>query len=490
MNKKIFRSAFYAFGAAALLSGFASCSDDKVESTTLNLDDKVLTEGITSEIDGLYKKIDVTSNSDWTISVEADSSWIAVTDTVGHGNQTVAVNIEPMYGSSVGRQAKIRLRSANVERVIDVKQLPTFQGEDVQNDAESDKYVLTKQKGLGCGYSLSGKILTKACCINIEGALKVLANQENGRYKYLHTYNPLTELRSTGATIDSVERKADSLKVKMQFDISYSAFKLNIEGSYKGNANKVHLKNSYNYAGKYDIAETSLNILDALEYYKEAKEAKDSGDKESVSCYTDKISLFTPTLAKVINNLDTLATSTRPTATEDFNKAVKAAVSKFGIGFVAEAELGARLELSMKYDRDSICEKMSIDSATVAASVKGFLQLGVKVDYSKFATTIFDNSAYQYNIAGGSKNSAIELDKLLSKTRKDGDESIYEEVQDKIIAWKQSISADDASTLTVTHVGIIKLWELLEPEAADKCRDYITKTYKTQIDKLFPDGLD
>lgn len=487
MNKKIFRSAFYAFGAAALLSGFASCSDDKVDSS-VNVDNKVLTEGISSEIDGLYTKFDVTSNSVWSISVEADSTWIAVTDTVGKGNKTVAVNIEPMFGSSTQRTAKIRLRSADTEKVINVVQKPTYKGEAVANDVETTKAIqIASLKGLGCGYSLKGKLLT-TCGINPSGGLKALIAQGRGSYDYLNRYNEYGQLTSDGAQIDSVERKSDSLKVSLSFDVSYGAFKLQIKGKYRGNENKVHLNQSYNYAGKYNVANSVIDVVNCIEYYKEAR----NGSAETVPLYNEKLSIVSPALANLINTLDTLAESESPTAENDFNKAVKSLVNRYGIGIVAEVELGAKLEMTMKYDRDSICDAMHIDSASLATSIgKGCfdLEIGAQADYSKVATTVFDNCAYVYSIEGGSKTAMVTLDKLLSSSRTDGD-NLFPKVQQAISDWKQSISAGDSQTLTVTRVGLIKIWELLDPEAADKAKEYILENYKTQLNTLFPDGID
>lgn len=483
MNKKIFRSAFYAFGAAALLSGFASCSDDKVETSTIDLDNKVLTDGITTEIDGDCVTLDVTSNSKWTITVDADSAWIGVSDSVGNGNKTVAVFIDPMFGSSTSRKAKLLLRTADVEKVVNVEQKPTYEGQAVANDDESTQMLLiASNKGLGCGFSFSGK---KMQTILNDGALRKLINKGTGEFDYLAKSDTYSSLEGNGARIDSVERKKDKLGVSVQLDISYASFKMTVGGKYHGDETKNHLKETYNYAGKFNIASASVQMPDIIALYNDAKAGTGDYDKETLSIMKGLLSIDFGNKIKAINNYyannDTVNAHT----------ALKALIGKYGFGIITSAELGAMLEMSMKFDLDSLHEDMGIDSAKLQAGVQNVLSFGANasMDYQNIYTKVFDNSAYSYSIKGGDSKEALALDKLYSSKRFDGD-GLAEKIQDQLVKWKSSISADDKKTIVNTNVTLTYIWNFLNEEVQGDAEDFVNRTYKAQIDKLFPDGLE
>ncbi len=483
MNKKIFRSAFYALGAVALLGGFTACSDDKVDSTTLNVDKNLSQNGITSEIDGACKTFDVSSNSDWTLSIiDADSTWIGVSDSVGHGNKTVAVYIDPMFGSSRGRTAKLRLRSGNVEQVINVEQTPTYNGETVANDDENTQaLMIASTKGLGFGYSLNGR---KLQTVLNAGALKLLMDNGNGMYDYLNTGDVYGSLQTTGASVDSVERKKDTLGVSIYMDLSYAAFKLHIGGRYHGNESKANLHEAYNYASKFNVASSTLQMPDILSIYNDAKTSTDDDD----NTLKYKKGLMSPGFFSLIKSIENLYAKND---TVKAHAALNKLVSSYGIGVITEAELGAKIEVQLKFDLDSIAESMGIDSAKLQAGLKTQVsQFGLngEATYQKYTEIAFNNSAYDYKIEGGSTKAAMDLDALLSSTRHDND-GLFERVQKQVGVWKNSINANDKKTLVNTHVGLCLIWNFLDDSCATDAQEYICKQYDAQIKKLFPDGI-
>lgn len=485
MKKNLYRSAFCALGAAALLTGFTACSDDNVDSPSysFDVDTKTQTEGITSEIDGAVATFDIASNSDWKVSVPAEAAdWLDVSDTIGTGNKTITVYVEPNFGSATGRSAKIRCysNSSNAEKYIEVKQVPTFNGEAVANDDKTlNKVMLASTGGLGLGYSLKGEIL-QTTSVNFKGALKTLSDM--GGYDYLYNYKKLPVLESSGATLDSVETKTDTLGVSLNFDISYAAFKFHIGGKYHGKEDKKNETKAYSYACKYNTATAALDMPNIVDLYNEGKdvEAKDADAEDKA-----KQKLLAPALRTLIKKIE------KPEDDEDFEYNVEKLVNNYGIGIISEVQLGAMLDLSMKFNRDSIAQVMGVDSAKIETSLKlGLFQtkVGVDVAYESDAKTIFENSAYNCRISGGKNEQVLALDNLLSTDKTYP--NLFKDVHSKIDEWKKSIDANDVETLAVTHVGICKIWELFSSKTAKKVKNFIETKYKAEMDKLFPKGVE
>ena len=489
MKKNLYRSAFCALGAAALLGGFTACSDDNVDSPSysFDVDTKTQTEGITSEIDGTVATFDIASNSDWKVSVPADAaSWLDVYDTVGTGNRTISVYVEPMFGSSEGRSAKIRCYSAssNSEKYISVSQKPTYNGETVANDVASMKKVLlASQNGLGFGYSLNGDILYTPA-LRVSMGLKRLI-EKNEDYDYLYSYRKYNKVAGESTQLDSVEVKKDSVGVSFAFDVSYAMFKLHIGGKYHGKEDKKSLTQTYNYAGKYNIARATLNVPEIVAMWRRAKNGIKDDEDDEIDCTAQKKKLLSVDLANLIDSI----TAAKDSAS--FANSVTTLVNHYGIGIIAEVELGSKLNLSMKFKRDSLAEVMGVDTAKIKTAIEGGLfqvGLNVGVDYQSDAKRIFENCAYTYEIEGGRLDEARALDSALSSPMS-GDKSIFKTVHDKIDAWKETVNADEEETLGVNRVALCRIWELFTGDTADKVEKFIKNKYKAEIEKVFPKGL-
>ncbi len=448
-------------------AAFTSCSDDDF-TTQLEVDDNLIATGISAEIDGLVTTLGITSNDSWTITVpEEAEEWLYLPTTSGSGNDKVLVNIDANFGSAESRSTTLTIKAGDQTREVAVVQRPTYQGEAVANDDAAIAYTtIAANKGIGMGYDLSKFSPTKKAVVNL-GAVKRLLEADADEYGYLFTYDASASAQAEGSVIDSVETKKDSLGVALSFDISYGKFKMHIGGAYHGDESKTSLTDEYNYAATYNVATASTDIPSIVALYEDAKNAP--SDKEKGLWQSLLSKGFRDAKNKVETATDSIAIS----------KAIRDLVNGFGLAVVSECRLGGDIALQMKYDVDSVADILHVDTATVKAKVdSGLLKLsaGVEVSYQKDAITVLRNSAYRFNISGGSKETQDDVSVALSSIRSDGDDADLT-VHDKISAWIRSINADKKETLSYTRLTVTPIWEFFGGDESEAVREWIKKNY-------------
>ncbi len=448
-------------------AAFTSCSDDDF-TTQLEVDDNLIATGISAEIDGLVTTLGITSNDSWTITVpEEAEEWLYLPTTSGSGNDKVLVNIDANFGSAESRSTTLTIKAGDQTREVAVVQRPTYQGEAVANDDAAIEYTtIAANKGIGMGYDLSKFSPKRKTVVNL-GAVKELLKADADEYGYLFTYDASASAQAEGSVIDSVETKKDSLGVALSFDISYGKFKMHIGGAYHGDESKTSLTDEYNYAATYNVATASTDIPSIVALYEDAENAP--SDKEKGLWRSLLSKGFRDAKNKVEKATDSIAIS----------KAIRDLVNGYGLAVVSECRLGGDIALQMKYDVDSVADILHVDTATVKAAVdSGLLKLsaGVEVSYQKDAITVLRNSAYRFNISGGSKETQDDVSVALSSIRSDGDDADLT-VHDKISAWIRSINADESTTLSYTRLTVTPIWEFFGGDESEAVREWIKKNY-------------
>ncbi len=448
-------------------AAFTSCSDDDF-TTQLEVDDNLIATGISAEIDGLVTTLGITSNDSWTITVpEEAEEWLYLPTTSGSGNDKVLVNIDANFGSAESRSTTLTIKAGDQTREVAVVQRPTYQGEAVANDDAAIEYTtIAANKGIGMGYDLSKFSPKRKTVVNL-GAVKELLKADADEYGYLFTYDASASAQAEGSVIDSVETKKDSLGVALSFDISYGKFKMHIGGAYHGDESKTSLTDEYNYAATYNVATASTDIPSIVALCEDAENAP--SDKEK--------GLWRSLLSKGFRS----AKNKVETATDSIaiRNAISYLVNTYGLAVVSECRLGGDIALQMKYDVDSVADILHVDTATVKAKVdSGLLKLsaGVEVSYQKDAITVLRNSAYRFNISGGSKETQDDVSVALSSIRSDGDDADLT-VHDKISAWIRSINADESTTLSYTRLTVTPIWEFFGGDKSEAVREWIKKNY-------------
>ncbi len=453
-------------------AAFTSCSDDNF-TTQLEVDDNLIATGISAEIDGLVTTLGITSNDSWTITVpEEAEEWLYLPTTSGSGNDKVLVNIDANFGSAESRSTTLTIKAGDQTREVAVVQRPTYQGEAVANDDAAIEYTtIAANKGIGMGYDLSKFSPTRKAVVNL-GAVKRLLEADADEYGYLFTYDASASAQAEGSVIDSVETKKDSLGVALSFDISYGKFKMHIGGAYHGDESKTSLTDEYNYAATYNVATASTDIPSIVALCEDAKNAPSDDEKK----------LWLSLLSKGFRDAKKKVEKAYAQQTPDSiatSEAISNLVNTYGLAVVSECRLGGDIALQMKYDVDSVADILHVDTATVKAAVdRGLLKLsaGVEVSYQKEAITVLRNSAYRFNISGGSKETQDGVSEALSSIRSDGDDADLT-VHDKISAWIRSINADKKETLSYTRLTVTPIWEFFGGDKSEAVREWIKKNY-------------
>lgn len=468
MKKNWLKTALSLMLLCPLAVSFSSCSEEN--SNHLEINGDFVKEGIEAEIDGKTDVLQITSNGNWKIEIPEDAShWVYIPETSGQGNCVVAISIDSNFGSAEGRSTIITITSGDIVHKIPVVQLPTYNGEPVAN-ADVDYTKIASTKGVGLGLNLNTLKTTTQSVINFK-AINQLQNRDDFWYE-LFTYNIESEATATGAVIDSMESKKDSLGVAFSFDINYGDFKLNIGGAYHGDETKVHHKSEYKYGAKYNVASAYTDMASILALYDDAINGNSFDDKHTPLMKA----LLSPGFVKVKNQVNNSYEDSAK-----FNTAMESLMKNFGPVVISGCDLGGSMSLWMKFDLDSLSDVMGVDTAHLRTSIKtDLLQInaGVNVDYKKEALRVLENSSFKYQISGGASGAQNAVSNVLSRPREEGDsETVYADLHDNITAWIASLDAKDASTLTYTRLQVYPIWLFFEGAVADAVKEWIQNIY-------------
>ncbi len=469
------------FGIALLSGSIVSCSSSDDFTSKLEIADKVATTGIEAEIDGLYTTIKIKSNDNWTIEVPADAqNWLDVPVDSGNGDMEVPISIDPNFDSLVGRKTTITIKTGTQEQKIEVKQTPTYKGQSVATNGVDGVQLakLMSEKGVGMGYDEQlldtvSKDLDKALRSQIFNMKAIDQLQKDNALEYgeLFTFNKESAALADGEVKDSIESKKDSLGASLSFCLNYAKFQLKLGGSYHGQEGKVHYKDSYNYGASFKAATARIDALSAKAAYHEAIDEKLTGTE--ISLFTKGFKTAKKDVENAVNSGDE----------NSINNAINELVTSYGTFVTTGCKLGGRIAMSLKFSKDSISDTLKIDTARIAAGYKSFLSAeqggvevhgGGEVSYHKLGSTILQNSAYQYNIAGGTKQAMDSLTFSLDIVRQQGDKTdVYKNVQNNIKNWVASINADDFSSVTAMQYTVYPIWSLFRGKTAERIQNWI-----------------
>ena len=471
--------------------GLASCSSDDDFTTQLEIGGDVLTEGIEAEINGKVTTLCITSNDSWKIDVPEDAShWVYIPVKEGKGNRNVPVSIDSNYGSAAGRNTTITVTAGDVVQKVAVTQVPTYNGEAVANADEAVDYMkIADKKGVGLGLNLGTLETSINSVINLD-AVSELQKRNKAKYGYLFTYDIQAEAAAQGAVIDSVETKKDSLGVALSFDINYGTFKMTIGGAYHGDESKDHYQTEYKYGATYNIANAYTDMASLVACYNNASTSKDESEEADwMRC------LYTPAFIEAKEDVE-LALAEKDT--DWFNDAMESLVGQYGPVVISGCDLGGSISLSMKHNRDSIADIMSVDTAHVKVAVETRLlniKANIEVSYKKEGITVLQSSAFKYHITGGAKSAQDAVASVLSTQREKGDENVvYTELHDKLDAWISSLDGNDATTLSYTRLQIYPIWYFFkntkDVKARNEVKKWIQTNYKDKMDIINNGALD
>ena len=480
MKKLCFRFALSLLIVLPCVLGITACSES--EDVQLEVSGELEDGAILSEIEGKFEILRIHTNGSWTIDIPEDAShWVYIAKKSGHGDSNIPVSIDANFGSAEGRSTTITITSGDVIHKIPVLQHPTYNGEAVPND-DAQHLLIAATKGIGLGINLNTLTTSNNRVIDLN-AIKDLQELNSNRYKSLFTYNSWNSASAAGAIIDSVDTKKDSLGVALSFDINYGDFKMNIGGAYHGDETKSHYQTEYKYGATYNIASASADIASLVAYYNKASVSNDNSDETEYMQY-----LLTAGFIDAKTELEEIFQS-EDSDSDDIDEAIASLVKKFGPAVVSGCNLGGSISLWMKYNKDSISEKLHIDTAHVKLAVEtGLLSIGanVEVSYSKDGTKVLENSHFKFNIAGGAKAPQDSVAIILSSPRQKGDEGkVYSSLQDNIKKWIGSIDAEKPETLTQTKIEIYPIWYFFKGSKLRKAiKNWIIANYEDKIDVI------
>ena len=486
--KKNFMFKSMLMGALVCMTlGLASCSSDDDFTTQLEIGGDVLTEGIEAEINGKVTTLSITSNDSWKIDVPEDAShWVYIPVKSGQGNRNVPVSIDSNFGSAAGRNTTITITAGNIVQKVVVTQVPTYKGEAVANSNEAVDYMkIAEMKGVGLGLNLGSLETYTSNVINLN-AVNELQKINKSKYGNFFTYDIQAEAAVQGAVIDSVDTKKDSLGVALSFDINYGTFKMNIGGAYHGDESKEHYQTEYKYGATYNIASASTDMASLIASYNNASDSKDASEETDwMRC------LLTPGF---IDAKEEVEYAQSENDADYFNDTMEDLVHQYGPVVISGCDLGGSMSLWMKYNRDSIADIMSVDTAHVKVAVESGLlnvKANVEVSYKKEGITVLENSSFKYHISGGAKSAQDAVASVLSTQRQKGDNDVvYATLHDKTDAWISSLDGNDAATLSYTRLQIYPIWYFFQGKVRSAVKKWIKANYEDEMDIINNGVLD
>ena len=450
--------------------------------TKLEVDDNLVATGISAEIDGLVTTLGITSNDSWTITVpEEAEEWIYLPTTSGTGNSEVLVSIDANFGSSESRSTTLTVKAGDQTCKVPVIQRPTYKGEAVTNNSNSiTPIAIAEQKGVGLGYDLD-KFAPKANSVINLGAVEQLQTLNSNQYRYLFTYNAQNSATTSGAVVDSVETKSDSLGVSLSFDVSYGKFKLGITGQYHGYENKTHLSDAYKCGATYNIASASTDIPSIIALYEDSASAPNATEKAL------RKSLLSPGFIRVKSQVET-AYKKNEKDNKTLNKAIKKLVSTYGIAVISGCQLGGDIAMEIQFDLDSLGETMNVDKAKLRMGTQAGLlkvEADVEASYLKQAVELLSKSVFRFNISGGETKAFNDLAAALTNINRTKNDTVDISVHNKIIDWVNSIDANKGETLSYTKLTISPIWEFFEDiDVSAAVEDWIETNFPTAYETL------
>lgn len=451
-----------------LAVGLVSCDDS--DDLKLGVDGMVLEKGVSTDLDGGYYDIPVSSNGEWTASLPEACDWAMVMNERGNGDGTVKIFIEGNYTGD-NRSSHLTISNGDQKYDVAIRQDNTLGGQPVNND-ETDCYFINvaSSKGLGMGYDLE-KYKAKSAVINLK-AVEALMKEDEITYYALYSSNRLSEFEAREVNIDSVEQKNDSLGVRLSLTVAYGTFKLGISGGYHGTEDRVTNAKRFRTAANYPTLETALDYSSVIAIYNEAMEEQATDYRKS---------LLTPGFvrkSKALTDLiDAQTTVENYASNTKLSAALKNLVDTYGPSVTVGSTLGGMFALEFEYDSVYTKEVMSLDSAKIALSINlGLFSLdaGVAAAYSKSASDLLEKSVCSCLIKGGAQEGQ-------SGIYRDFKNQSYTSLNSSVAGWVSTLKTDDNKSVNnaeVIEVQYEPIWVFFEGVASDIVRDYVENRYK------------
>ena len=461
MIRKCFLNNAMLMASVAIVVLCTSCRED--ESLVFEIGNDLVSNGLDIDIDGGFYNIPIKSDFAWTASLPEDCDWAGLSRRRGDGTATLCICFDPNY-TEPERSTILSISNGESVHEIVLKQRT--------NDQNSDYYNLANSKGLGWGYDPVTMKIKRSGAVLCLDAMDLLKSTNSNMF----VSNKLSILDALECSVDSVEKKKDTLGVRLHVDISYMNFSLGLSGAYVSGEKRNTKMKRYKTAVAYPTLEARVSYADAIAHYYDWCEEKNPQENDF------RGHLLTNGFAKRVQNLITACNAQTPNDT-DVRKKAKEIIDKYGPAVVVNTQMGGSLSLLLYVDSTYTEEKWGIDTAVVSAKISntigGFFSLDANVaaSYRNSATEIFTNSNCTCLINGGKRDDMANIYACFQEKR-------FDELNSEIGNWIANISTyttdnDSTNLAELISVDIVPIWCFVEDtKARSVLRSYALESYR------------
>lgn len=448
-----------------------SCSDED-SSKEFGVDDSYVKNGVEIPQTGAMISIPVSGSSDWTASLPEDCEWAGLLVSKGKGGQKVVVLIDAQP-EDIARSTNLTVTSGK-----EVITIPMIQKVGRRNAGDSQ---LAADKSLGRGLILDsakvskvipGFTTTTSGVFNMIG-IDSLAVQDKMHFGQVFSATKRAILRAEDAICDSIEKKKDSLCVKLTANISYGTFKLDIKGRIRAGEQRNTTGKIIRFAADYPVFEASVNYDDLVFAYRDwidegCPETTANGQPDYRSAvlsvgFANKIKRFD----ELIQNNPNQSYKTNAT----IKRQCKAIIDAYSPLIITRIVLGGNYMLEADMDSIYTKEYFNIDSAKVSTTIQAGLfklEAGVSVDYEKAMEEWLEHSVVDALVVGGNKTDYTALYGMLTSR----------DFTDKtpLTTWANGLklgSATEEGNLELLTIDVVPIWVFLSDEAQEVLVEYI-----------------
>lgn len=441
-----------------------SCSDSDSDSTSFNVPENYVNNGVVVGEDGQIVRIPVTCDGDWTASVPEDCDWVNVIVSKGKGSDKLVLAVDPQY-EEIARNTTLSVLSG--DKKVNIKIQQNVSG---KNDGE---YKYFSSKGLGCGFNPNTFQKTTSCVLNFCG-IEELAKADPRNFGDVYYVGTVNELNAGVSTSDSIEHKYDSLVVKLSLEITYSNFKFGMHGAIDSHENRIDSVLKSHFGATYPLYQGNVQYADLAAAY---RDWVDEGKPETTKAGAEDLraSILSRSFGKLVTQLDELSqTATSYKGNTAITNCCKKIVGTYSPLILTDVILGGAYCVEIEADSVKTQQFFGVKEGEVSVSfTAGLFKIegGVTVDYLKDAEEWLEHTNHKVLIQGGEKD---KRNNLYQQFKKNAFET--EAYDTALKEWSNSLTLDavaNTGNVELVRYSVVPIWLFFSDEAQGILREYI-----------------
>ena len=457
MRMKHFKFAAFVLAMALVTPAFVACGSDDDETITIDVPQSSYS---INRMGGTIV-IDLKTNGSWTAEIpekDGEKAWADVVNAQGTGNGKIEVTVDyfsPRLQQGE-RSTQLIVNCGDLKKVITLRQfIGLKEGETAPNDSEMF-FDLWAGKGLGAGYNVETGEEATDKILNVTNLAEFGKDVQTDVMSQQRPTN--TDLKDL--QMDTLFNDTVGLSVNAKIDVNYLKFKLTLQVDYDNKDLQFVNAKTYNASQSLVFLSSRIDVATLQEIM--MNEANISTRIFSRGFRGFHKRIRAAYAAKDQNKL---------------NAEIDAMLNSYGPAFVAGADLGGNLLVSVKYDSTYIANKFNVKGSVSVDMTFGPLQIkgGVSVGYSRIGEDTYTNCQHHINVSGGDKAAIADFTALLSKRLPDPDA-----VTNAAQVWAKSIisSNDEKDNTRVLRVNPRAIWALFPTELQPVIKNRAVEYYK------------